>query len=58
LTPAIPDDCPSLLREVMEMCWKKEPDQRPVSFIFSSILSQSYEALQKISNDVFYFVFI
>jgi serine/threonine protein kinase len=31
LTPKIPDNCPSLLREVMEMCWKKEPSERPVS---------------------------
>jgi len=29
LTPTIPDDCPSLLREVMTMCWKKDPNERP-----------------------------
>jgi len=29
LTPPIPNDCPQKLREVMEMCWKKDPDQRP-----------------------------
>jgi hypothetical protein len=33
LTPKIPDDCPPLLRQLMQLCWKKEPDQRPVSFI-------------------------
>jgi hypothetical protein len=31
LTPKIPEDCPPKLRELMEMCWKKQPDQRPVS---------------------------
>jgi len=29
LTPKIPKECPSRLRELMEMCWKKHPDQRP-----------------------------
>jgi hypothetical protein len=35
LTPTIPEDCPPKLRELMEMCWKKDPDQRPVSSHFS-----------------------
>jgi len=29
LTPKIPNDCPPILRELMEMCWKKDPNQRP-----------------------------
>jgi len=29
LTPEIPSDCPQKLRQVMEMCWKKDPSQRP-----------------------------
>jgi serine/threonine protein kinase len=29
LTPKIPHDCPSTLRELMEMCWQKDPNQRP-----------------------------
>jgi hypothetical protein len=33
LTPTIPDDCPPLLREIMEKCWHKDPQQRPVSFL-------------------------
>jgi len=33
LTPKIPDNCPPLLRQVMEMCWQKDPEQRPVSFL-------------------------
>jgi hypothetical protein len=33
LTPKIPKDCPQVLQEIMEMCWKKDPNQRPVSFI-------------------------
>jgi hypothetical protein len=33
-TPTIPDDCDPTLREVMEMCWKISPAERPVSFSF------------------------
>jgi hypothetical protein len=33
LTPKIPDDCPLLLAEIMQMCWNKDPHQRPVSFL-------------------------
>jgi serine/threonine protein kinase len=29
LTPTIPSDCPPLLRQIMEMCWKKDPNERP-----------------------------
>jgi len=29
LTPIIPRDCPQKLRQLMEMCWNKEPEQRP-----------------------------
>jgi hypothetical protein len=25
LTPEIPSDCPEKLRELMKMCWMKEP---------------------------------
>jgi hypothetical protein len=39
LTPEIPSDCPQKLRELMEMCWKKEPSKRPVSFLFYSLFS-------------------
>lgn len=29
LTPKIPDDCPPVLRNIMEQCWKVNPDERP-----------------------------
>jgi len=29
LTPTIPSNCPQKLRELMQMCWKKQPEQRP-----------------------------
>jgi hypothetical protein len=32
LTPEIPSNCPEKLVELMQMCWKKQPQQRPVSF--------------------------
>jgi hypothetical protein len=28
----IPDHCPQVLREIMERCWKLDPEERPVSF--------------------------
>eukprot|EP00029_Vermamoeba_vermiformis_P000232 TRINITY_DN10259_c0_g1_i1.p1 TRINITY_DN10259_c0_g1~~TRINITY_DN10259_c0_g1_i1.p1 ORF type:complete len:299 (+),score=58.89 TRINITY_DN10259_c0_g1_i1:158-1054(+) len=28
-TPVIPETCPPVLREVMQMCWKLDPNQRP-----------------------------
>jgi hypothetical protein len=34
LTPEIPSNCPQKLVELMQMCWKKQPHQRPVSFFF------------------------
>jgi phosphate/sulfate permease len=30
-TPLIPEDCPPLLQEIMQMCWRKNPTDRPVS---------------------------
>jgi hypothetical protein len=50
LTPKIPDNCPLLLHELMQMCWKKEPDQRPVSFILlpPSSLSQTIREMNQI----------
>jgi hypothetical protein len=55
LTPTIPNDCPSIFREVMQMCWKKDPDQRPVSFTFFGIpLSfPTNDKLQTISDVCF-----
>jgi serine/threonine protein kinase len=29
LTPTIPNVCPDKLRQLMEMCWQKQPEQRP-----------------------------
>jgi len=52
LTPEIPndnddgDDCPKCLKEVMEMCWKKDPTQRPE---FDTICKFLLEA-EKTSN--------
>jgi hypothetical protein len=34
LTPEIPSNCPQKLVELMQMCWKKQPQQRPVSSLF------------------------
>jgi hypothetical protein len=38
LTPKIPENCPPKLREVMQMCWNQDPNQRPVSSSHSSFL--------------------
>jgi serine/threonine protein kinase len=41
LTPEIPSHTPPVLREIMQSCWKQNPDDRPVSttsiLIFSSL---------------------
>jgi uncharacterized protein (DUF2267 family) len=29
LTPNIPNHCPPILREVMQLCWQADPNQRP-----------------------------
>jgi predicted Ser/Thr protein kinase len=29
MTPSIPSDCPPFLRELMELCWNKDPEKRP-----------------------------
>jgi len=29
VTPKIPKNCPEILRELMHMCWNREPEQRP-----------------------------
>jgi predicted Ser/Thr protein kinase len=29
LTPKIPDDCSPILRELMQLCWQADPNQRP-----------------------------
>jgi len=40
LTPEIPRKCPQKLRQVMEMCWKKQPQQRPTFDIIVAIMKQ------------------
>jgi len=38
LTPTIPKDCPAVLRDVMQMCWEKEPEQRPTMEVVLAFL--------------------
>jgi hypothetical protein len=38
LTPGIPENCPPVLEELMNMCWKKDPNERPVSFSNNSTI--------------------
>jgi hypothetical protein len=43
LTPEIPSNCPQKLVELMQMCWKKELQQRPVSsLLFLLFITASY----------------
>jgi hypothetical protein len=51
LTPEIPSNCPQKLVELMQMCWKKQPQQRPVS-IFLLFLFLRF----KHSNSIIWFV--
>jgi serine/threonine protein kinase len=39
LTPKIPSDCPGVLRQIMESCWKKDPYERPTIEAIHAILS-------------------
>lgn len=38
VTPEIPEDCDPVLRECMEMCWKFNPSDRPVSFTANRLI--------------------
>jgi serine/threonine protein kinase len=29
LTPKIPENCPSCLQQIMQLCWKRQPEDRP-----------------------------
>jgi predicted Ser/Thr protein kinase len=40
LTPTIPTDCPPKLREVMQICWKMQPEQRPTFEAICAFLEQ------------------
>jgi len=40
LTPVIPNNCPGKLRELMQMCWKKQPEQRPTFEVICTMLEQ------------------
>jgi predicted Ser/Thr protein kinase len=44
-TPAIPESCPPLLREIMEMCWKKDPNERPEMSTICAMLEGKATAL-------------
>ncbi len=37
-TPIIPNDCPPVLRQVMQMCWKLDPKERPEMSAICAIL--------------------
>jgi len=40
LTPKVPENCPPLLREIMTMCWNKDPEQRPTIEKICSMLQR------------------
>jgi hypothetical protein len=40
LTPTIPTNCPPKLRELMQMCWKMQPEQRPNFEAICALLEQ------------------
>jgi len=48
LTPTIPKECPMVLRELMQMCWKRDPEQRPVSM--GCIAERMYITRTRIPN--------
>jgi hypothetical protein len=44
LKPKIPDNCPPLLRQIMRMCWKKDPNKRPTFDQLCAILQSTPES--------------
>lgn len=42
-TPAVPESCPPVLQQIMQMCWKKEPDQRPEMSTICELLDKNVE---------------
>jgi predicted Ser/Thr protein kinase len=40
LTPTIPTDCPPKLRELMQICWQMQPEQRPNFEMICTMLQQ------------------
>jgi hypothetical protein len=40
MTPEIPNDCPPLYRDIMELCWKKDPQQRPSFDVICEMLKK------------------
>ena len=45
--PQIPNECDPALQRVMEMCWQKDPNARPVSLL-KSLLMPSKRYLYRI----------
>jgi hypothetical protein len=40
LTPKIPSNCHQKLRQLMEMCWNRQPEQRPDFETICNLISQ------------------
>jgi hypothetical protein len=47
LTPGIPENCPPVLEQLMNMCWKRDPNERPVSFVHTNQTKQTFTQLMK-----------
>jgi hypothetical protein len=41
LTPTIPKECPVVLRDIMQMCWKKDPEQRPTMEVVLAFMERA-----------------
>jgi serine/threonine protein kinase len=46
LTPTIPKECPMVLRDVMQMCWKNDPDQRPTLEVVLAFLERAISSTE------------
>ena len=47
----IPDDCPSILRELITDCWNDDPLKRPTAVELSYRLEKALEDLQKTKKE-------
>jgi serine/threonine protein kinase len=50
LTPTIPKECPVVLRDVMQMCWNKDPEQRPTMEVVFDLLERALTEAEAIGE--------
>jgi tyrosine-protein kinase Yes len=50
LTPKIPNGCPPLLRQLMKICWRKDPNKRPTFDEICALFQSHFESIKLAEN--------